>query len=66
MAATGEADDNQLTGRLPRPVRREARAAAPEPEAGAPAEVTDPEPDLPDDHEIETVNRLMGFLRGDT
>jgi hypothetical protein len=54
MAGTDEADDNRLTGRLP----RAPRSGTDSPDADA-----EPELDLPDDHEIETVTKLMGFLR---
>jgi hypothetical protein len=55
MAGTGESDDNRLAGRTPRVPRREPGDEVPEGEPEA----------APDDQEIDAVNRLLGFLRGD-
>ncbi|HEX6568028.1 MAG TPA: hypothetical protein VF015_02655 [Acidimicrobiales bacterium] len=52
MTGTDESDDSRLAGRTPRAPRRELGD-----------DVTDDDGDGPDDHEIEAVNRLMGFLR---
>jgi hypothetical protein len=63
MAATEESDDNRLTGRMPMPPRRRSATddAPPVDPAGA---VDDDDPAEPsDDHEIDAVSRLMGFLR---
>ncbi|HEX6418933.1 MAG TPA: hypothetical protein VFZ77_10570 [Acidimicrobiales bacterium] len=55
MAGSGDADDSRLAGRTPRPARR------------APDEVEDAAEDEagPDDEEMDAVNRLLGFLRGE-
>jgi hypothetical protein len=55
MAGTGESDDNRLAGRTPRVPRRESGDEVPEGEPEA----------APDEQEIDAVNRLLGFLRGD-
>jgi hypothetical protein len=55
MTGTDAADDGRLGGRRPRAPRRE-EAAADQDGRGDEA---------PEDEEIDTVNRIMGFLRGD-
>ena len=57
MAGTDESDDSRLTGRMRRARRRRVDdTRAVDGDAG------DGEPG-PDDHEIEAVTKLMGFLR---
>jgi hypothetical protein len=51
MSGTDEVDDIRLPGRVPRSGTR-PRSSGPDAEAG-------------DDEDIETVNRLLGFLRSD-
>ncbi len=55
MAGTDDIDDNRLAGRTPRSPRHDVVDEAP---------AVDDDADGPDDHEIDAVNRLMGFLRG--
>jgi hypothetical protein len=55
MAGTDDADDGRLAGRRP-PAPRRAEAAADQ--DGRSDEAIE-------DEEIDTVNRIMGFLRGD-
>jgi hypothetical protein len=54
MAGTDAADDGRLTGRRPRAPRREEAAD----QDGRGDEASE-------DEEIDTVNRIMGFLRSD-
>ncbi len=53
MSGTDEVDDIPLPGRVPRP-RTRPRSSGPDAEALA-----------GNDEDIETVNRLLGFLRSD-
>jgi hypothetical protein len=56
MAETDEADDNRLIGRMPKAPRRDVTDKA--------RDTGDDETGGRDDHEIDAVNRLLGFLRG--
>lgn len=71
MVGSHEADDNRLTGRVARAPRRRPTEHLPVVEAG-PVEDTETEAEdapgadpavAPAEPEIETVTRLMGFLR---
>ena len=57
MVATDDADESRLAGRIPRPPRRDDRS-------GEPSDAVDPALDEDDDEEeLDTVTKLMGFLR---
>ncbi|HKY64824.1 MAG TPA: hypothetical protein VJM49_00575 [Acidimicrobiales bacterium] len=57
MAATDDADETRLAGRIPRPPRRDDRSAdrSDPPDAAA--------DDEGDDDELDAVTKLLGFLR---
>jgi hypothetical protein len=57
MAATDDADETRLAGRIPRPPRRDDRSG----ERSDPADTSLDEDD--DEQELDTVTKLMGFLR---
>ena len=56
MAGTDDADETRLAGRIPRPPRRDDRSAD-APDAG------DAALDGDEGEELDTVTKLMGFLR---
>jgi hypothetical protein len=61
MSDAGEADGDRLTGRVPRAVQRDVGVDDPV----ADNRVADDEADMAEGHEIDAVNRLLGFLRSD-
>lgn len=71
MVGSHEADENRLTGRVARAPRPQPTQHLPVVEAGAVDETGPPDdathpanpPVVPAEPEIETVTRLMGFLR---
>lgn len=71
MVGSHEAEENRLTGRVARAPRPRPTELLPTVETGSADEAEAPAGDLPDDDppvaaaepEIETVTKLMGFLR---